>query len=105
VNVTVKAGPATISGNTVALTGAGTVTLSANQSGNVNYSAAAEVTTSFVVDKAVQRVGAWNTIAAKTYGVAPFAVTAPVASSGLPVVLSVKSGPATLFAGTLSVTG
>jgi hypothetical protein len=49
VAVTVKSGPATVSGNTVTLTGSGTVVLAANQSGNVNYTAAAEVITSFSV--------------------------------------------------------
>jgi formylglycine-generating enzyme required for sulfatase activity/protocatechuate 3,4-dioxygenase beta subunit len=51
VSLKVKSGPAKISGNTVTLTGVGTVVLAANQSGNANYSAAKEVTTSFKVTK------------------------------------------------------
>ena len=52
VAVTVKSGPATISGNTITLAGTeGTVVLAANQSGNVDYAAASEVTTSFTVGK------------------------------------------------------
>lgn len=52
VAVTVKSGPATISGNTITLTGTeGTVVLAANQSGNTQYGAASEVTTSFTVGK------------------------------------------------------
>jgi hypothetical protein len=47
--LSVKSGPATLSGNTVTLTGAGTVVLAANQAGNENYNAAPEVTTSFNV--------------------------------------------------------
>ena len=49
VTVTVKSGPATISGGTVTLTGTGTVVLAANQSGNSTYDAAPEVTTFFSV--------------------------------------------------------
>jgi hypothetical protein len=49
VTLSVKSGPATISGNTVTLTGAGTVVLAANQAGNETYNAATEVTTSFKV--------------------------------------------------------
>jgi hypothetical protein len=49
VSLSVKSGPATISGNTVTITGVGTVVLAANQAGNTNYHAAAEVTTSFIV--------------------------------------------------------
>ncbi|NDG72382.1 MAG: hypothetical protein EBY32_14040, partial [Proteobacteria bacterium] len=47
--LSVKSGPATLSGNTLTLTGAGTVVLAANQAGNENYNAAPEVTTSFNV--------------------------------------------------------
>ena len=49
VTLSVLSGPASISGNTVTLTGTGTVILAANQAGNANYLAAVEVTTSFAV--------------------------------------------------------
>ena len=49
VSVTVKSGPATISGNVVTLTGRGTVILGANQQGSAQYLPAAQVTTSFTV--------------------------------------------------------
>ncbi len=49
VTLSVKSGPATISGNMVTLTGGGTVVLAANQSGDANYHAASEVTMSFFV--------------------------------------------------------
>lgn len=49
VTVSVLSGPATISGNVVNFTALGIVTLAANQAGNGTYSAAAQVTTSFVV--------------------------------------------------------
>lgn len=47
VSLSVKSGPATISGNTVTITGIGEVILAANQKGNSNYSPAKEVTTNF----------------------------------------------------------
>jgi formylglycine-generating enzyme required for sulfatase activity len=105
VSVTVKSGPATISGGSVSLTGLGTVVFGANQAGNVNYTAATEVTTSFAVTQGSQSIGAFAAIGAKAYGSAPFGVTAPVASSGLPVTVAVKSGPATIVGGSVTVTG
>ena len=50
VTVMVMSGPATLSGNTITLTGVGTVVLAAVQGGNANYNAAPELTTSFVVN-------------------------------------------------------
>jgi len=49
VTVTIKSGPATISGATVTLTGKGTVVLIANLAATTNYNAATPVTTSFLV--------------------------------------------------------
>ncbi len=50
ITYTVLSGPATVSGNTVTLTGAaGTVTLQASQGGNLAYSAASSATVSFQV--------------------------------------------------------
>ena len=103
--LSVKSGPATISGNTVTLTGAGTVVIAANQTGNTNYNAASEVTTSFTVSKGAQTIGAFTSIGTKAFGDAPFAVTAPSSSSSLPVTLSVKSGPATISGNTVTLTG
>ncbi len=47
--VNVVSGPATISGNLVTVTGAGTVTIRAIQSGNANYNAATPIERSFCV--------------------------------------------------------
>jgi hypothetical protein len=102
--LSVVSGPATISGNTVTLTGAGTVTLAANQAGNGLFTAATRVTTSFQVLGA-QTIGAFAAIQTKVYGSAPFTVPAPAATSGLTVALSVVSGPATIFGNTVTLTG
>jgi hypothetical protein len=45
-------GPATLNGNSLAITGAGTVVFAANQAGNANYLAASQVTESITVSKA-----------------------------------------------------
>lgn len=49
VSYSIQSGPATVSGNSITLTGAGTVVVQANQSGNSNYNAAPAVTRSFAV--------------------------------------------------------
>lgn len=49
VTVAVKAGPATISGNTITLTGTGNVLLVANQNGNADYAPAKTVSIRFLV--------------------------------------------------------
>jgi Leucine-rich repeat (LRR) protein len=96
VTISVKSGPATISGNTMTLTGVGTVVLAANQAGNANYNAAPEVTTSFTVGKGNQTISAFAAIEPKLLGALPFVISAPSASSALPVVLTIKRGPATI---------
>jgi len=59
VSVTLKSGPATISGGSILVNGVGIVVLAANQAGNANYTAAAEVTTSFNVNKATPTIYVW----------------------------------------------
>ena len=49
VKLSVKSGPAKVSGSTVTITGLGTVVLAANQPGNEDFDGAAEVRTSFKV--------------------------------------------------------
>jgi hypothetical protein len=52
VSFSIVSGPATISGNTVTIIGAGTVTVRASQGGNDNYNPAPDVDQSFTVAKA-----------------------------------------------------
>lgn len=66
----VQSGPATISNNSITITGAGTVTIAANQAGDGNFTAAAEVVRSFAVNKAAITVTARN--AEKTYDGQPY---------------------------------
>jgi len=56
VTISVSSGPATISGTSITLTGAGTVVLSATQEGNTYYSAAPNVSQTFTVAQAAQTI-------------------------------------------------
>ena len=56
VSFSIASGPASVAGNIVHITGAGTVTVRASQPGDTNYNAAANVDQSFVVAKANQTI-------------------------------------------------
>src|ERR1017187_10481520 len=57
VTFSVLSGPASVSGNTLTVTAAGTVVVAADQSGNTNYAAATEVTHSITVSKIAPSAG------------------------------------------------
>ncbi len=99
----IVSGPATISGNTVTITGTGTVVVRASQAGNTNYSAATPVDQSFSVAQATQMI-TFGALSSKAFGDAPFTVSA-TASSGLPPTFSIVSGPATISGNTVTITG
>ncbi|MFD2515234.1 MBG domain-containing protein [Pontibacter locisalis] len=99
----VPEGIASISGNTITILGAGTVTVTAKQAGDANYLAAADVSTTFTVNKADQTIN-FAALQDKTYGDPPFTLSA-TASSGLTVGFSVVSGPATISGNALTMTG
>lgn len=103
VTVKVKSGPATLKGDLVTMTGAGTVVLSATQGGNAQYAAAREVTSSFTVAKADQTI-TLPTIPAKTLVMKPFAIVLPTSSSKLPVTTTI-SGPASLKGKVITMRG
>ncbi|MFA8434691.1 MAG: endonuclease [Marinifilaceae bacterium] len=99
----VVSGPATVDGNSLSVTGAGTVKVKAIQEGNKNYLAAEAVTRSFEVSKATQTI-TFAELSDKILGDEPIVLTAS-ASSGLEVSFQLVSGPATLEGNILSVTG
>jgi hypothetical protein len=75
----------TISGSTVSIVTVGTCTIAANQAGDATYSAAPQVTQSFVISKANQTI-TFGAQVGKIYGAAPFALSPQAtASSGLAV--------------------
>lgn len=103
---------ATVSGNTITIVGAGSVTITAFQSGNSNYNAATPVDQIFTINKANQTL-TFPALPAKVYtGEPPFS-NAATATSGLPVVftssdesvLSVSGNTFTILAkGTVTIT-
>ncbi len=95
VTFSIVSGPATIAGNTVTLTGAGDVTVRASQAGNADYFAATDVEETFNVAQAGQTI-AFGPLGGKTFGDAPFAVSATGGASGQSVTFSIFSGPATI---------
>ncbi|MGD0731538.1 MAG: hypothetical protein ABR956_09745, partial [Terracidiphilus sp.] len=104
VSFSVTSGPGTISGSTLTVTGVGTIVVAANQAGNTNYTAAAQVTKSVVVSQGSQTITFTAPTSPVTYGVSPISLSA-TASSGLAVTFSVVSGPGTVSGSTLTVTG
>ena len=98
---TVVSGPATISGATVTLTGAGTVVLQASEAADSNYTAGTKTAT-FTVGQAAPTIA--FTVSNQTYGAAPFAVAATSNSTGA-FTYTVVSGPATISGATVTLTG
>ena len=103
-------GPAVLSGSTLNINGAGTVTVTASQLGNTNYSAAAPVTQMIQVNQASQTI-TFTTIPAQN--AATTITLAATASSGLtvalasttPTICTVSGGSAALIAvGTCRIT-
>ncbi len=100
----VVSGPATLSNsNVLTLTGAGTVTVRASQTGNGSFNAAPPVNVSFDVAKADQAV-TFPVLTDKSAGDPPFTLAAS-ASSGLAVYYDVVSGPATVSGNQVTLLG
>ena len=87
----------TVSGNTVTIVAAGTCTIQASQAGNANFNAATNVNRSFTVTKVSQTI-TFAALSGKTFGDAPFTVSAS-ASSGLPVSFSSLTTPVCTVSG------
>ncbi|GEM_PF-1892403 len=103
VDYTVVSGPISISGSTVIITGAGTATIAANQSGNASFNPAAEVRRTFSIAKGSQTIS-FSAISDKTFGDDEFDITATT-STGLTVSFSVLTGPASVNGNTVQLTG
>ena len=73
VTFTLVGGPATLTGNTLTITGVGTIVIKASQAGNSNYTAATDVTANIVVGKAALTITA--AAKSKTYGASDPALT------------------------------
>jgi len=80
VTFSIVSGPGSITGSTLTITGAGTVVVAANQTGNTNFTAATQVTKSIVVNQAATAVRlACGTI--PTFLQSAFTLSATVSSS------------------------
>lgn len=99
VELSVSAGPATLSGNTVHLTGEGLVTIRAYQAGDSDYNSAPYVSQTFNVTKVNQQI-TFGDLSEKVQAGDDFQLTA-VSNSGLPVACRILSGPATMRTSTL----
>ncbi len=95
-------GPCNISGGEIVLTGAGSCTITAEQAGNANFSAATPVSQTFEVEKAEQTIA--FKVANHAYGEADFTISA-TATSGEPVTFSKDSGACTVTGNTVHLTG
>ncbi|WP_193323842.1 endonuclease, partial [Marinifilum sp. N1E240] len=103
VDFNVISGPAEITGDELTITGVGSVTVVASQTGDENYNEADPASRTFTVSKAVQEI-TFEAITDKVYGDAPFTLVAS-SSSNLAVSFNVVSGPATITGDELTITG
>ena len=93
---------ATVNGNVVTITGAGSATITASQSGNNNYNSATNVIQTLTVGKANQTI-TFNTLVAKTYGDAPFTISATATSNGTMTYVSSNPNVATINGNTVTI--
>ena len=104
VTFSVISGPAALSSsNVLTLTGAGAVTVEANQPGNDSFNPATPVDMNFNVTRADQSI-AFTPIPNHSADDPPFALTGTM-SSGLPVYFNVISGPATTSSNMVTLLG
>jgi sugar lactone lactonase YvrE len=108
VTFSLVSGPGAVNGNTLTITGAGTVVIAANQVGNANYAAAPQITENIAVSQASQAItfsaSTLSYAAGVPFGVAPLSLSAS-STSGLNVTFSLVSGPAVLNGNSLTITG
>lgn len=88
----------TVSGNTIAILGAGNVGILASQAGNANYNAATVVQQFLTIDKAAQTIS-FAPLPTKTVGDPSFTISA-TSSSGLPVTFSGNNASVATISGT-----
>jgi hypothetical protein len=100
----ILSGPATLSGNTLTITGAGAVVIAANQAGNGNYSAATQVTEKVPVSQA-QPLAAVSANPAATFLKNTVMLTATVSSQACTPTGTVTFLDGTTPLGTVALSG
>ena len=109
-NGTVALGTGTLNGSGVATLGttaltSGSDSVNASYAALGNFAASTSTATTVIVNAATQTI-TFPAIASRAYGSAPFAVTATSsAGSNYPVTIAVRSGPAVISGGTVTLTG
>lgn len=103
VTLLVSSGPASLSGNTITITGAGEVTIMATQSGDETYNQAPTVERTFTVAKASQAI-TFDAISDKVYGDDDFTIQAS-SDAGLDVTFEIVDGPISLNDDVVSISG
>jgi YD repeat-containing protein len=104
VSFAVKSGPAAVSGTSLRIMGVGTVTLTASQAGNTNFTPAIPLTNTFTTVKASQSIPAFPSTNNLPYGTV-LTLTNSNCSAGLPVSFAVLSGPGALSNNALKING
>jgi hypothetical protein len=102
VSYSVASGPASVSGNTLTLTGAGTVVLNASQAGNSTYAPYSGSETITVTSTSAQSIAGFPSTLSLTTAQSPYSLPATT-SAGLTITYSVTSGPATVSGHTLTL--
>jgi len=95
---------ATILGSTVTIVGAGSTTITASQSGNSNYSAAATVDQTLTVSKATPLISNFGNLS-KSYGDPTFTLSATSNSTGTFTYTSSNLSVATISGNTVTILG
>ena len=104
ISFTLLSGPASLNGNRLSITGAGSVVIAASQTGDGTFAPAATVQRTLSVDRGIQSI-TFEALAEAEFSPG---LTVPLparTSSGLPVSYTVTSGPATLAGDRLKVDG
>ena len=92
-----------INNNTVTIRGAGTVSITATQTGDENYFAADSVFQILTISKGNQSIG-FGVLQTRTFGNAPFVLTAST-SAGLPVLFSASNTLVSINNNTVTIRG
>ncbi len=105
VSYTILSGPAVLTGNQLKFLSIEPVTVAASQAGNSRFEPASTVTQTIYADQASQSISPFPLVPTQVLPAPPFLITLPTASSGLPVVLTLVSGPADVSGNSIFVTG
>jgi len=101
---------ASITGNTVTILAGGTVTITASQSGSLNYNAASDVTQSLIIAPKTQTITLFNPLGLKHLNESSFNLGAVASSGGIPTGLPVtyvssNTDVATISGSTVTLVG